>query len=315
MKIPYWLLKQLPLFDHICPKCKREVKQKSHKCSYCGENYGVPLRVPPKVLKDAKALEDYVHTKVFPKVSASQREYLAQFFTELFSDGFESGDFSAWTGTSTGSGAGISGTMSVQSTIKHHGTYAAKSYLPENSDAWATCYKNFATSYSIMYARAYIQFDALPSSGQHRQISPCIMDVNAAYHLSSVFLFNDNGNYKWELRYKTNTVNENIANSAAETINANQWYCIESYFKGANDGTGEVKLWVDGVLKISVTGLNNGNVLAERLETGGWQNGSVYPAVNIYIDCVVVADTYIGPEVPPKPKGSIVVHAKLAGVI
>jgi len=280
------------MWDYICPRCRREVSKNSHKCPYCGERFPFPLRVPPKCLRSPEALEEYVHKHVFPRISAWQREYLAQFFTTFFSDGFESGDFSQWTGTSNGN----NGLISIVTSPVHHGTYAAKSYLAANNDAWATCYKTFATSYSVLYARAYILFDALPANGQHRQISPCIMDVNAQYHLSSVFLFNDNGNYKWELRYKTNSVNENIAYSAAETINANQWYCIEAYFKGANDGTGEVKLWVDGVLKISVTGLNNGNVLARSVWMGGWQNGTGKPAVNIYIDCVVVADAYIGLE-------------------
>jgi DNA-directed RNA polymerase subunit RPC12/RpoP len=89
LKLPLFILrmlKQLPLFDYICPKCKREVKEKSHKCPYCGENYGVPLRVPPKVLKDPKALEEYVHKHILPKISASQRAYLTQFFTIIFSD-------------------------------------------------------------------------------------------------------------------------------------------------------------------------------------------------------------------------------------
>jgi hypothetical protein len=98
MHIPYWLLRLLPMWDYICPKCRREVKRKSRKCPYCGENYGIPLRVPPQVLKDPKTLEDYVHKHIFPKISASERKYLTQFFTveEVYTNSFDS-TYVAWT--------------------------------------------------------------------------------------------------------------------------------------------------------------------------------------------------------------------------
>ncbi|MFN3329236.1 MAG: hypothetical protein ACK40U_10400, partial [Fervidobacterium pennivorans] len=46
------------------------------------------------------------------------------FATEIFSDGFESGDFSAWTGT-----AQSSGTVTVVTENPHHGTYSAKAVV------------------------------------------------------------------------------------------------------------------------------------------------------------------------------------------
>jgi len=49
--------------------------------------------------------------------------------TELFSNGFEEGNFNAWSGTS--------GAPTVQDAIKHHGTYAEQA---SNAGSGATDY-------------------------------------------------------------------------------------------------------------------------------------------------------------------------------
>src|SRR3990172_7268216 len=103
--IPKFLWKYLPFWDYLCPACKKEVPKNSHECPHCGEKYPFAVRVPPHILKNSdtregmKALEKYVHKEVFPRISAFERNYLTQFFTEYFNNGFEEGDFSAWTST------------------------------------------------------------------------------------------------------------------------------------------------------------------------------------------------------------------------
>ncbi len=121
MKIPFLLLKLIPLFDYICPCCKKEVEKNSRECPYCGEQYGSPVRVPPRLLKDPKALEDHVHKHVFPRISKAQRDYLAQYFTTIFAHGFEGGDFGedpetgySWTGTG--------GSATIVESPVHHGS-------------------------------------------------------------------------------------------------------------------------------------------------------------------------------------------------
>lgn len=94
LKIPLLVAKLLPMFDYICPRCRLDVHKKSKYCVHCGEKFGQPLKVPPKILKDARKLEDYVHKVIFPKISDFQRVYLKQYFTEFFNSGFEeSGEF------------------------------------------------------------------------------------------------------------------------------------------------------------------------------------------------------------------------------
>jgi DNA-directed RNA polymerase subunit RPC12/RpoP len=312
MDMPYWLLKLLPVWDYVCPKCKRDVEQKSHECPYCGENYGVPLRVPPKVLKDAKALEEYVHKHIFPKVSASQRDYLTRFFTTIFAHGFEGGDFGtdpqtgyAWTGTAVGSGA----TATVESANPHHGTYDMKNYVPAGE--YSVAYKSGLTSTNPCYGRFYVKFDNVPVTVGNSLNLGNLQAEPIEIVSTRVKRYSDG--LKWTLRYRSGGawVESDTIVSATPAINTNQWYCIE-YKAYVHTSAGEARVYVDGTEILTATGLNNDAVGGiTRIEVGI----SADEASTAYHDCVVVADTYIGPEVPPKPKGSIVVHAKLAGVI
>jgi len=293
--IPYWLLRLLPMWDHICPKCRREVRQKSHKCPYCGENYGVPLRVPPKVLKDKKALEAYVHERVFPKISQSHRDYLTQFFTVLFSDGFESGDFTAWTGTASGAG----GTITTSEEQRHHGKWSAKAsidgLLP---DEYGTLYKDFGSTYSTMFCRAYVRFTNVPAFDTNQlQIGPVISGL-AFNDLVGVWLYNNAGTIQWGLFYATDAVPWNwIYSSGPPVPTEDMWYCLEVKFVGAN-GTGEARLWIDGSPVLSITGLTNDDRLAQEVYVDCYAPSSGY-ATDVYSDCVVVADARIGCEKIP----------------
>jgi DNA-directed RNA polymerase subunit RPC12/RpoP len=290
MNVPYWLLRLLPMWEYICPKCRNEVKKNSHRCLHCGERFPLAIRVPPSFLKDPKKLEAYVHKHVFPRVSEFERNYLTQYFTTLFSDGFESNDFSAWTGTTTGNG----GTIAVQSSTKHHGSYASRAYQG-GVGAWAVAYKNFGTTYSTMYARAYLQFSGTPASGARLDIYPTIFEgASAAHVLAGAQLYNNAGTLNWSLQYRTNATETNYAYSTTPSIQANTWYCIEARFTSGN-GNGQVSLYIDGTLIINVTGLTNNAYNAGRVEVGAYC-GNANTGIYVYHDCVVVADAYIGTE-------------------
>jgi hypothetical protein len=254
----------------------------------------LPLRVPPKVLKDPKALEDYVHTKVFPKVSASQRAYLTQFFTEIFSDGFESGDFSAWSGTT--------GTPTIATSPVHHGTYSA------NFDPGDDCYKYIAAQ-STLFTRIYWYWasGSVADGGKHGIVW---FQSVAGFYVAILYLRYINGAYRWSVRYNNLA---NYADSAQQTPTTGQWYCIE--MKAICDSTaGEIHVYINGneLTDLGLTNIDT-DTSVFHVKIGAFDTAS--STVISYADCVVVADTYIGPEVAPKPRGSIVVHAKLAGII
>ncbi|MEM3090527.1 MAG: heparin lyase I family protein, partial [Candidatus Bathyarchaeia archaeon] len=291
MKLPYWLLRLLPMWDYICPRCRREVKPNSHQCPYCGERFPFPLRVPPKCLKRKEDLERYVHEKIFPKISDWQREYLAQYFTTIFQSGFETGDFSEWTATEQPNGI-----ASVQSITKHHGNYAAKFETTSTAvGSYAAAYKNIAAT-SLVYMRFYLYLDNLPGVNNSRLLYGQLHNVANGYILLFYVNRGSIGNLRWELRLWTGGTLVSYY-SANENIQTNQWYCVEMKLK-VHGTQGEIALWIDGVQKIAQTGLDTddrGNV--DRVYVTCFISTTAQDAFkSCKIDCVVVADTYTGPE-------------------
>jgi hypothetical protein len=290
MNIPLWLLKLLPMWSFLCPKCKREVKQKSRRCPYCNENYGIPLRVPPRVLKDKKALEGYVHQHIFPRVSASQREYLTQFFTVLFSDGFEAGDFTAWTGVYDTAGC----TSTVEGLHPHHGSHNGK--FTGNSEGTAGAYKTL-TAAAIVCLRAYTQITAMPVSGGSallvlHQIDETTNGGGASSDYACAAIQLSGGSLYWATFVRASLYLESVASNPQ----INTWYCVELLRDKTNQ---KVTLWVDGVQKVAVTGLSlAGN--AQEVAVGiNYENFSSPAASTAYVDCVVVADTRVYCEKVP----------------
>jgi len=75
----------------------------------------------------------------------------------------------------------------------------------------------------------------------------------------------------------------------------NTWYCVELYAK-IDGSAGEYKVYIDGTERISETGLDTddrGNV--DQIQTGLPQSNANLEHAH-RIDCVFVADEYIGPE-------------------
>ncbi len=277
------------MWDYICPKCRKEVEKNSHRCVHCGELYGKSMRVPPKVLKDPKTLEDYVHKHVFPRVSESQRDYLAQFFTELFTSGWEDSggsdvtDNGVWDGTSISSGE----TLEVVGSPVHHGSYALHCESDSGS-SYSIVYKELSSLLEL-YGRVYLRVSATGTS-----------------NFSSIMSFNQSGgrwNYICDVRFTNwngSSTRMRIFNYPASayydsgtfTTALDTWYCVEMRCF-VNATTGILQGWLDGDLKIDRTNINTGSTQIGRIHVG---INNAWAADDLYIDCVVAADTYIGPE-------------------
>lgn len=205
----------------------------------------------------------------------------------IFEDGFESGDFSAWTGTYESNST--EGDLSVQTSIKHSGSYAADVSI-HYVDAWwidAYFYKDLSSTYTELYARAYFYFSGtLPAD-----LIGLILALRTAtypYEIANVGVLANGGG--WRLRYSDNGTL--TSSTYSETVQTGTWYCIEIYGKLGN-GDGVVKLWRNGTEIISVSGIINNDIGEISQVRAGVDNG-YRGTYHVYVDDVIVDTSYIG---------------------
>jgi DNA-directed RNA polymerase subunit RPC12/RpoP len=280
MNVPYWLLHLLPMWEYICPKCRKEVNQNSHECPHCGEKYPLTLRVPPTFLKDQKKLEAYVHKHVFPRVSEFERNYLRKYFTILFPvagvgvEGFETNDFTTWTATV--------GAPTIQAVTVHHGTYAM--YI--NGVEYAS--KTLASTNALTYARGYFNFEALPpNNGDRTRVLSIYVDDGSEDRGTLMGITNDTGTIKWQMTsFCTDPRGFKTITSATPAIATGVWYCV----KIMRTQKGTAQAWVDGTSIGTVS--TTSDIANKKVNVG---SVGVYSSA-FYADCIVAADADIGCE-------------------
>jgi len=230
-------------------------------------------------------MSEYAHKVLAPKLSPEQRKLLFKYFTEFFSDGFESGDFSAWTSIYT-----TGGTVTVVESPVYLGTYAAKFDATGNYGCAAS--KTLGSVYSTLYFRAYVYFEELSSSdGSFSRLLQ--LRLNDGTNIVCIGRRHVSGQPRWGLRYLDGSqVNVSITSPLPET---GQWHCVE--IKGVIDSSvGEVRAWIDGIELFTYTGINTGSTSMNRLTVGRAQFDYTADIGTTYMDCVIVADEYIEGE-------------------
>jgi hypothetical protein len=206
------------------------------------------------------------------------------FATTIFSDGFESGNFNAWTDTEQSSG-----TIVVSSAYAHHGSYSAKASTTA-SNGYASCNKDI-TSQTTIYMRAYVYISAGTFASGVLVSFLLLRDVPDS--ISPCYVGVANANRQLWLRYRHSATNYDVYSST--TLSTNTWYCIElKYVKSSTNG--EYRVWLNGneVTDLTQTGKNTDADIT-RVRIGPRYTSVINNFVG-YFDCVVVADTYIGPE-------------------
>jgi hypothetical protein len=207
--------------------------------------------------------------------------------TVIFSDGFESGDFSEWTATENSAGD----TTTVVTTLPHHGTYHGKFTTDASgTNEYADCYHTLASSASVLNVRGYFAaVTALPSEGNFYMV----ISADGSGFIAGAVIRTVSGVTNWWLRYRDGLDIYFVDTGIAVALNT--YYCVEleSIVDGVN---GEARLYINGVEEAEVTSKdtnNYGNIatlyIGEATSTG-------QTAHSIYVDCVVVADAYIGFE-------------------
>jgi hypothetical protein len=208
--------------------------------------------------------------------------------TAIFDDGFESGSFSKWTGTTVSTGE----TRSVINSVKHHGTYSGMYTSNGGGGTEYACTYKTVTSSAELYARGYFYISKSGIVDNYDRLFFIAFRAgsNAVAYAGWRKI---GGVVKWCLLIKSGTSSVFAYSTATPALS--KWYCVELHWKsGASNGLGE--LWVDGVRVCSITGKNTayyGNVSQVRFGLPQVYNCA---STTVYCDCAKVAKSYVGPE-------------------
>ncbi len=216
--------------------------------------------------------------------------------TDVFSDGFESGSLSKWVNAST---------PSVQSTIKHHGVYAAKFDNP----AWTveSLTKTLSTGYAELHLKFSEYIDTLPATNKTLLLGG--IKCGTGDHKAYIECYNNNTAY--QLRCWSSLATTDYAWSVIE----DSWYDIE--VAGFKNATGWIKVWLNGTLVITQTGDTSGYHNWGFLELGMIGQTSLgYEGDQwiTYVDCVKAATTDIGLEEDEEPTSDLTIGLPAADV-
>lgn len=190
----------------------------------------------------------------------------------FFSDGFESGDLSAWDGSATGTGDSVGASTDHAIT----GTYSLKGEVDNVSTARARVHKDF-TGQTTIYATAYIFLD------------PAFATSNTV----EVLYFTEPGQQILTAQIKDDMTldlwNEIVGEryTSTATITAGEWHTLE--MQAVIDGaSSEARLWFDGNLEIEETGIDLGSDPITRFFAGYYWSSPQNEANILYIDDVTL---------------------------
>lgn len=211
--------------------------------------------------------------------------YPAKSITLPFSDGFESGDFSAWTGIA-------SGNPSVVTTQNYDGKFSM-----ESDDVSESVYKTF-TGQATVFVRVYVYFTGLPDAWNDYPILRLSFGRNWDQRIAQIMVRRE-----WTLKLRLISRYPTIQSDTYDyDFQVNTWYCIELKFV-RDTSAGEYEVYLNGLDVIS----------RKRVDTSGSDNASLIHVGSdgftgtihtTYFDCVKVSNAYIGPETQQFPLAS-----------
>lgn len=203
--------------------------------------------------------------------------------TRIFSDGWETNDFTKWSGTV--------GAPATESTVVHHGRYGmsavAGNYVNNK------CYKTI-TAQANIYQAFYFQIATVPAVGDYM----CIGDLtNSGTILARILLRRPvDITYLSARNHHTATV----YNYDWSAIQPNTWYRLQLHCY-VHATAGELHLWLDGTPVISQTGLDTGVTNINEVNGGIHSNTISVPNKTCYYDCFDSADYYIADDIFSTP--------------
>ncbi|MCW4005551.1 MAG: PKD domain-containing protein [Candidatus Bathyarchaeota archaeon] len=204
-------------------------------------------------------------------VTMDSNHTLQAYFAEqqtavVFQDGFESGNFSAW--------SSYNGTPTIVSSPVNEGTYAANATGPDSY--WLL---NLEGQDSTIFFAGYVQFPQLQSNDE---TTYCMVIADEEYTCSVWAGSYVYGNYSYWL---LSCDDEYLSTSA--NIQTNHWYFMEIEY----NTNGSINMWIDGILVASATGQSLPNNAATALAGNPWSG--THPGFISYGDNYTIGTRYI----------------------
>jgi hypothetical protein len=190
----------------------------------------------------------------------------------LFSDGFESGDFSNWTTVLNA----VDGLASVQNSVVYAGNYAAKfsslttknsrTYLRENL---GSARNEFTVSGSFMVSQEGTKTANIPF---FRLFNPSGTRVVSLYRQNSSGL--------------VRVADQSTTRDTTATVALNTWNKIDMTVVAAGSGLSTIRVFVNDIQVLNITGANIGTAGILNLQLGSDTTSQLY---TLYADNIVVS--------------------------
>lgn len=216
----------------------------------------------------------------------------------IFSDGEigstmeTASDLSAWTGTAVEG----TGTVSVSATQQHHGANSIKVTGASDSDCAYVQKSGLGDTSEYASVRFYIYVDKFSvADGSYTQIIQSYLSGGWQWFRLDL----KDSTRKLRLTSNTDADGWNTVVTSATTLNEDQWYCVEIYFR-SHATLGFYKVYLNGVEvgDLTLTGLDTdsmGGVDEIRLGNKGPRSYGANE-FTAYYDCIILDTTYIGVE-------------------
>ena len=201
-----------------------------------------------------------------------------------FRDGFESGSYSKWSGTS--------GTAVTSSTQEHHGTYSAK-FTTNGGGGYEQSFSyNLIDPSPDLYARGYfyVSQSGITTNGDRAYF---IIFRASGNNMAYVGWRMSGGAARWWLTLRQGTSIVEVESSSMNP-STGRWYCVELHWV-KHPSNGHAEMWVDGDLVCSSSEGDTstvGGITQVRFGLAEAKAGST----TVYCDCAIVSSDYIGPE-------------------
>jgi hypothetical protein len=191
---------------------------------------------------------------------------------EIFSDGFESGDLSAWSNSTTGTGDSVG----ASTDHANSGTYSLKGEVDNVATARARVHKDFAGQTTIS-ATAYIFLDPAFATSNTVEV---LYFTEPGQQILTAQIKDDMTLDLWN-----EVVGERYTSTA--TISVGEWHTLEMQAV-VNGTSSEARLWFDGNLEIEETGIDLGTDPVSRFFAGYYWSSPQDEANILYIDDVTL---------------------------